>query len=64
MDDDGIIPEELDSLIKDLLDKGKKIKYLYTIPEFQNPTLQKSLVCNVWYSKQTFLFIVQLNAFI
>ena len=38
MDDEGIIPEELDNLIKNLLSKGKKIKYLYTIPEFQNPT--------------------------
>ena len=38
MDDDGIIPEELDKLIQNLVDEGKKIKYLYTIPEFQNPT--------------------------
>ena len=38
MDDEGIIPEELDNLNKDLLSQGKKIKYLYTIPEFQNPT--------------------------
>ena len=38
MDDEGIIPEELDKLISELLSQGKKIKYLYTIPEFQNPT--------------------------
>ena len=38
MDDDGIIPQELDKLINNLINEGKKIKYLYTIPEFQNPT--------------------------
>ena len=38
MDDDGIIPDDLDNLIIKLKNEGKKIKYLYTIPEFQNPT--------------------------
>ena len=36
-DDDGIIPEDLDSVITEQLGKGKKVKYLYTIPAFQNP---------------------------
>ena len=36
-DDDGIIPEALDSVITKQLGNGKKVKYLYTIPSFQNP---------------------------
>ena len=36
-DDDGIIPDDLDSVISDQKAKGKKVKYLYTIPMFQNP---------------------------
>ncbi|MEC9451742.1 MAG: aminotransferase class V-fold PLP-dependent enzyme, partial [Chloroflexota bacterium] len=38
LDDKGIIPEELDKLIGNLKSEGKNIKYLYSIPEFQNPT--------------------------
>ena len=38
MDDKGIIPDDLDKLIQELIIEGKNIKYLYTIPEFQNPT--------------------------
>lgn len=34
MDKDGIIPEELEKMCKQY---GKKIKFLYTIPTFQNP---------------------------
>ncbi|MQF88498.1 MAG: PLP-dependent aminotransferase family protein [SAR202 cluster bacterium] len=36
-DDDGIIPEDLDSVITDQIGKGNNVKYLYTIPAFQNP---------------------------
>ncbi|MDA1127711.1 MAG: PLP-dependent aminotransferase family protein [Chloroflexi bacterium] len=36
-DDDGIIPSDLDSVITEQTAKGKKVKYLYTIPAFQNP---------------------------
>ncbi len=36
-DDDGIMPEELDSVIAEQTAKGKRVKYLYTIPAFQNP---------------------------
>ena len=36
-DDDGIIPEALDSVITERTGKGKRVKYLYTIPQFQNP---------------------------
>ena len=36
-DTDGIIPEDLDSTLKGLADEGKKVKFLYTIPTFQNP---------------------------
>ena len=38
IDDGGIIPEALDEQIADLSASGKKPKYLYTIPEHQNPT--------------------------
>ncbi len=38
MDEDSIIPEELEALIKKLTAEGRKPKVLYTIPEFQNPT--------------------------
>ena len=36
-DEDGIIPEDLDSTIARLKAEGRKVKYLYTIPTFQNP---------------------------
>jgi len=36
-DDDGIIPEKLEEMVVDLKKKGKKIKFLYVIPTFQNP---------------------------
>ena len=36
-DDDGILPGDLDSVITEQTAKGKKVKYLYTIPAFQNP---------------------------
>jgi len=38
IDDLGIIPEALDELIVRLSREGRRPKYLYTIPEFQNPT--------------------------
>lgn len=37
MDQDGLIPEELESTISDLENAGKPIKFLYTIPNFHNP---------------------------
>ena len=36
-DQDGIIPEELDATIHRLQAEGRRVKYLYTIPTFQNP---------------------------
>ena len=36
-DDDGLIPEDLDKVITEQKAAGKKVKYLYTIPAFQNP---------------------------
>ena len=36
-DDDGILPADLDTVITEQTAKGKKVKYLYTIPTFQNP---------------------------
>jgi len=38
IDDGGIIPEALDDQITELVANGEKPKYLYTIPEHQNPT--------------------------
>jgi 2-aminoadipate transaminase len=36
-DDDGMIPEELEATLNRLKGEGKRVKYLYTIPTFQNP---------------------------
>ena len=36
-DDDGMIPEELEATLNWLKGEGKRVKYLYTIPTFQNP---------------------------
>ena len=38
LDDDGIIPEAFDELVGRLVREGRSPKFLYTIPEFQNPT--------------------------
>ena len=38
IDDGGIITEALDKQITELTEAGEKPKYLYTIPEHQNPT--------------------------
>ncbi len=38
LDDQGIIPEALEDLIKKLIAEGRRPKYLYTIAEHQNPT--------------------------
>ena len=36
-DDDGIIPEALDETIRAQSAAGRRVKFLYTIPTFQNP---------------------------
>lgn len=36
-DDQGIVIDELEATLKRLVGQGKKVKYLYTIPMFQNP---------------------------
>ena len=36
-DDEGIIPESLEEIIRAAEGEGKRVKYLYTIPAFQNP---------------------------
>ncbi len=38
MDDEGMLPSELESLLKQLASEGKKPRLLYTIPNFHNPT--------------------------
>jgi len=38
MDDDGIIMDSLESVLKELKSKHKKVKFLYTVPTCQNPT--------------------------
>ena len=38
MDNEGISLEDLEKVISGLLKEGKKIKFLYTIPDFQNPS--------------------------
>lgn len=37
MDNDGLIPEALEATIARLRAEGRQIKFLYTIPNFQNP---------------------------
>ena len=36
-DDQGIIPEDLDATLASVAAEGKTVKFLYTIPVFQNP---------------------------
>jgi 2-aminoadipate transaminase len=36
-DNEGIVPEALEDTLKETQRQGKKVKYLYTIPTFQNP---------------------------
>ena len=38
MDDDGLVPEALEARIAALQSAGKNIKFLYTIPNFHNPS--------------------------
>jgi DNA-binding transcriptional MocR family regulator len=37
MDDDGLIPAELDAALQSLRAEGRTAKFLYTIPNFHNP---------------------------
>jgi 2-aminoadipate transaminase len=38
LDKDGMIPEELEKVVKQVLNDGKNVKFVYVIPSFQNPT--------------------------
>jgi 2-aminoadipate transaminase len=38
LDDNGIDTQKLDVEIKDLMDNGKKPKFIYVVPDFQNPS--------------------------
>jgi 2-aminoadipate transaminase len=38
MDSDGLVPEALESAIADVARSGRRAKFLYTIPTYQNPT--------------------------
>ncbi|MCG5472924.1 PLP-dependent aminotransferase family protein [Micromonospora sp. LAH09] len=38
MDADGLVPEALEAAIADLARAGRRVKFLYTIPTYQNPT--------------------------
>jgi 2-aminoadipate transaminase len=38
MDELGMIPDQLQATLKKVFDKGKRVKFIYVIPEFQNPT--------------------------
>ena len=38
MDDSGMLPDRLKEMLKSLLDKNEPIKFIYVIPEFQNPS--------------------------
>ncbi|ASW57303.1 PLP-dependent aminotransferase family protein [Plantactinospora sp. KBS50] len=38
MDDDGLVPEALEAAIAETARTGRRAKFLYTIPTYQNPT--------------------------
>jgi len=38
MDDDGLIPEEVEKALASLAAEGRRAKFLYTVASFQNPT--------------------------
>lgn len=38
MDDDGLVPEALEQSIAEVARSGRRAKFLYTIPTYQNPT--------------------------
>lgn len=38
LDEDGINPEELEKLVIRMIDAGRKPKFVYIIPDFQNPS--------------------------
>ena len=37
LDDNGMIPSELEKSVQTLKDLGRKVKFIYIIPDFQNP---------------------------
>ena len=37
LDKDGMIPEELEKTVKQVISEGKMVKFVYVIPSFQNP---------------------------
>jgi DNA-binding transcriptional MocR family regulator len=37
MDDDGIVPEALEEALAQLASEGRRVKFLYTVPNHQNP---------------------------
>ena len=37
MDDDGLVPEELEATLARLASEGRRVKLLYTVPNFHNP---------------------------
>lgn len=38
MDDDGVIPDELERTVEELVAAGRPPKFIYLIPDFQNPS--------------------------
>ena len=61
MNDDGIDIPELKSTISNLKNKGKNIKFIYTIPDFHNPTgiltsdKVKTELCEIASSEDIFI---------
>ena len=61
MNEDGIDIAELKSTISNLKNKGKNIKFIYTIPDFHNPTgiltsdKVKAELCNIASSEDIFI---------
>lgn len=37
MDEDGLVPEALESTLTEVVTSGRRVKFLYTVPNFHNP---------------------------
>ncbi len=37
MDEDGLVPEDLESTLTEVVTSGRRVKFLYTVPNFHNP---------------------------
>ena len=67
MDEDGLIPDRLREAVRTLTGQGRRVKFLYTIPNFNNPsgitqTLQRRRTI-VDVARETGLLVVEDNPY-